>query len=195
MSSVPGFDIAVLRVKAKSRDGSVDLPARLDFALQEVSEQIQIAVIGYPGLDYLQGTPFTLATMSKLRVATPQVAKYISPGEVLSDEARASFHVLVHIGATHAGNSGSPVFSLNPVRVVGIHYCCTGVDDSDGVVSHEVSGDCSSTANSNLHANEAISAVDAKALVSSHAAAVLSTIRQQRTALQFAGPNLPQLPH
>jgi V8-like Glu-specific endopeptidase len=165
ISAIRGFDVAILQVEGKSRDSAANLPAKLDLALQEVNKQIPIAVIGFPALDDIVGTPTTIKSIERLKAATPQVAKYVSPGQVLSNEPRMSFHVLVHIGSTHAGNSGSPVFSLDPVQVVGIHYCCTGVD-GDGLAARLAdSGDCSSTAAANIHSNEAISAADARALI------------------------------
>jgi hypothetical protein len=165
MSSVRGFDVAVLQVELKSRDAVTDLPAKLDLAPEQVKEQIPIAVIGYPSFDVTGGNQKTIDMMSRVKAAHPNGAKYISPSAILSNEDRTLFHILVHVGSTQGGNSGSPVFSLDPVQVVGIHYCCAGPDDTGFGVPPQDAGDCSSTAAADIHSNEAISAADARAFI------------------------------
>jgi hypothetical protein len=165
MSSIRGFDVAVLQVELKSRDSISDLPANLDLDSQGGQKQIPIAVVGYPSFDDTQGTPRTLEVMARVKAANPDGAKFMSPGRVLSNEDRTSFHILVHVSSTHGGNSGSPVFSLNPIQVVGVHYCCTGPDDTGSMVPPPDTGDCSSSASADIHSNEAISAADARSLI------------------------------
>jgi V8-like Glu-specific endopeptidase len=181
ISTIRGFDVAVLQVAAKSRDKSANLPDGLDLDLQVETEQIPVALVGFPALDDPQGTQDTLAMMARLKAATPNVAKYVSPGQILSSEVHPPFHVLTHVASTQAGNSGSPLFSLSPIKVVGIHYCCTGLDAPD-------KGDCSSTADINIHTNEAISAADARALIPTQTADATQQQVPAFAAIQFRKP-------
>jgi V8-like Glu-specific endopeptidase len=165
MSNKTGFDIAILAVSPTSRDTTATLPPALPLASKETAKQVKIAVIGYPAVNYPEGTEKTRELMKLLDDEAPDQSKFVAPGQVMSDEQKGDFHVLTHIAATHAGNSGSPVFSLDPVEVIGIHYCCTGLSSQSESPTAGSSQDCSSTSSVDIHSNEAISAVDATKLI------------------------------
>jgi V8-like Glu-specific endopeptidase len=182
--TILGFDVAILHVAQRSRDSSTPLPPALELTPTQTTKQAPIAVIGYPALNDPDGTPKTQEMIKRLKAGPPNVAKYVSPGQIMLNEQRSSFHILVHIGSTHSGNSGSPVFSLDPVRVVGIHYCCTG---AEGAQNGE---GCSSSAAAQIHSNEAISAADAKALIPIVNAGSTRAINIRNAILRAAWPDL-----
>jgi hypothetical protein len=78
-----------------------------------VSDGARVAVIGYPAKDEVRNPVFTAAIFG-----TRLGVKRAALGEVLDGTARPT---LFHDCSTLGGNSGSPVFSLDTCRVVGIH--------------------------------------------------------------------------
>jgi hypothetical protein len=166
LPSTRGFDVALLDVSTSSNDGTSALPPALAISTQHTSEQEPIAIIGYPALTYDVGIPETRQMIEDLKRLAPGNAKFIAQGAVIREEPRSSFHVFSHFAGTHAGNSGSPVFSTrSPIALIGLHYCCTGLDGTSSAAIPGDQSDCSSIADSVLHVNEAISSVDFGTLV------------------------------
>ena len=84
----------------------------------------------------------------------------------MDNEARNSFHVLIHVVPTLGGMSGSPLLGLDTeghFKVVGVHYCCKGfpiAPENPGSVS------CFSLLGLDINHNEAISGVESARVVS-----------------------------
>jgi endonuclease G len=102
----PTFDIALLAIAALGRP-AVTLHAG------PIGDGTRVAVVGYPAKDEARNPSFTAAIFGN-RFGVKRAAL----GEVL-DGAAAS--ILFHDCSTLGGNSGSPVFSLDTCRVIGIH--------------------------------------------------------------------------
>ena len=88
MSNKTGFDIAILAVSPKSRDMSATLPTALPLASKETVKQVKIAVIGYPAVNYPEGTEKTRELMKLLDDEAPNQSKFVAPGQVMLDEQK-----------------------------------------------------------------------------------------------------------
>jgi len=102
----PRFDIALLAIPALGRP-----PVTLDAGPS--ADGARVAVIGYPAKDEARNPMFTAAIFGNTFGV-----KRAAIGEIL-DGTEAP--VLFHDCSTLGGNSGSPVFSIDTGRVVGIH--------------------------------------------------------------------------
>ena len=78
-----------------------------------IADGTRVAVIGYPARDDVRNPIFTAAVFG-----TRFGVKRAALGEVLDGTATPT---LFHDCSTLGGNSGSPVFTLDGCRVVGIH--------------------------------------------------------------------------
>jgi S1-C subfamily serine protease len=102
----PTFDMALLAIPALGRPA-----VTLDDAA--TSEGVRVAVVGYPAKDEGRNPRFSAAIFGNTFGV-----KRAAIGEIL-DGSQAP--VLFHDCSTLGGNSGSPVFSLDTGRVIGIH--------------------------------------------------------------------------
>lgn len=145
-----GCDVALLKISGadgvpllKVSDGK-SIPKRL-------------VIIGYPQLADLTDLvcQYTLDSTTKyfcqFRVAHPGIAKVKSPGSTYTSNSHDGIDVFTYNASTRGGQSGSPVIDLDSLRVVGVHYCCTGSAQVDTTLG------CATWHAQNLKWNEAIS--------------------------------------
>jgi hypothetical protein len=150
VGTAQGCDVALLQISGADSieplkvDESKSLPAR-------------IIVIGYPKLDDLSDLVCTYAIEKTQKFfcqfwkANKGAAKVKSPGSTYTPNSHNGIDVFTYNAATREGQSGSPVLDLETLRVVGIHYCCTGADIPDLKLA------CATWHAQNLEWNEAIS--------------------------------------
>ena len=105
----PKLDAALLRVEEKKFDDG-RLPVPIEPA--EVESGQAVVAVGYPFEDNVRNPIFVGALFGD-RFGVKRAA----PGEVTGAEDRAIFHDCSTLG----GNSGSPIFSMDKARVVGLH--------------------------------------------------------------------------
>ncbi len=147
-----GCDVALLRLSGaegiaplKVSDDATRLPKR-------------VVVVGYPQLTDLSDLvcQYTIDKTTKyfcdFHQAHPTVAKVKSPGSTYTSNAHDGIDVFTYNASTRGGQSGSPVIDLDSLRVVGVHYCCTGSSQVDTVLG------CATWHAQDLRWNEAISA-------------------------------------
>jgi hypothetical protein len=114
-------------------------------------------VIGYPQLADLSDLVCQYAIDSttkyfcQFRASHPGIVKVKAPGSVYTANAHDGIDVLTYNASTRGGQSGSPVIDLDSLRVVGVHYCCTGSSKVDTTLG------CATWHAQNLRWNEAIS--------------------------------------
>ncbi|MDP8993786.1 MAG: DNA/RNA non-specific endonuclease, partial [Pseudomonadota bacterium] len=104
-------DVALLRIDA----ASFPLPAPLELAEGEAERDHLIAVIGYPAYDSRNNDGDQARYFRDL-----YEVKRFAPGFVMQTLSDGS--VLRHDATTLGGNSGSPVLSLEHLKVVGLHF-------------------------------------------------------------------------
>lgn len=126
LPSQRGLDVAVLRVAPRSVDGTRALPAPLTLSRRQVVRDwatqgpIPVGVIGYPSLSGGIRDNF-----SRLRaLSRGRFAKFYSPGAIDGIGTIEHIEMLMHAAGTQSGSSGSPVFDLDTLQVVGVHHCC-----------------------------------------------------------------------
>ncbi len=157
-SSTRFFDVAVLRVAPKSREGDRDLPAGLPLHAMKLDRDwtnnpLRVGVVGYPDLTNLTGDEMTQTMFRTVRESGPDNVKLFSPGLVVGVDSYVSIEFLEHIASTISGQSGSPVIDRVTGEVVGIHYCCA----EPGAPQQLDQLDCSSQRMSDRANNQAIS--------------------------------------
>ncbi len=117
----------------------------------------RLVIIGYPQLADLTDLvcQYTLDSTTKyfcqFRVAHPGIAKVKSPGSTYTSNSHDGIDVFTYNACTRGEQSGSPVIDLDSLRVVGVHYCCTGSAQVDTTLG------CATWHAQNLKWNEAIS--------------------------------------
>jgi hypothetical protein len=117
----------------------------------------RLVVIGYPQLSDLTDLvcQYSLDSTTKyfcqFRAAHPGIAKVKSPGSTYASNSHDGIDVFTYNASTRGGQSGSPVIDLDSLRVVGVHYCCTGSSQVDTTLG------CATWHAQNLKWNEAIS--------------------------------------
>jgi S1-C subfamily serine protease len=151
LSASAGCDVAALRV-----EGADDIPP-LNLSSDD-SVSLDVAVIGYPMLAGL--TPLVCSYAIDLTSQMfcdfqrdhPGYAKVISEGPVYKKTTHEGVGVFSYSASTRGGQSGSPVISLTTLKVIGIHYCCTGSSAVDETLP------CTTWHPQDVTWNEAISA-------------------------------------
>lgn len=149
-SNQSGFDVALLRVSEKSRDGSSPIPPPLPTGSYD-GTKVKIGIIGYPDLSRAFGTKKTIKMFERLvRMNGQTVTKILSTGLAVH-LAGTSNYIMEHYASTQGGQSGSPVINLSTRRVIGVHFCCTGLET-------RTAGDlaCGTWTTLNVSTNEAI---------------------------------------
>ncbi|HEY1052898.1 MAG TPA: serine protease [Prosthecobacter sp.] len=120
----PELDIALLQIEENA--DRVSLSLDLD---TQVEEGHPIVVVGYPA-ESSASNPLFQEAIFKGKFGVRRGAL----GEVLSAQAP----VLHHDCTTLGGNSGSPIFSLQSEKVIGIHSSGTFTYRNDGVTAREI---------------------------------------------------------
>lgn len=119
-----GLDVAVLRVAPTSLSGVEPIPPGLPTSLKPQvateSAPILMGLVGYPNLKNATKSGFV-----DLLKAGIDGGKIYSPGAVLNIEKIYSLDVLLHVANTLDGSSGSPIFRLDTLEVIGVHNCCS----------------------------------------------------------------------
>ncbi len=123
ISSTPGFDVAILRIKATPEQ---NVPTRLEFGNATSKE---IFIVGYPNLETSEADKETRQAYQEL-IKQKDVARVLSPGLIVDSTSVADIPVIKHLASTKEGNSGSPVFDVKTLKVVGVHFCCFYVPSS-----------------------------------------------------------------
>jgi hypothetical protein len=150
LGSQQGCDIAVLQIQ-----GADSIPA-LNISTVN-APNTRLLVVGYPQLTDLSPLVCQYAIdptdkyFCAFRSAHSGIAKVSSPGSEFSMNSHDGVSVFTYSATTRGGQSGSPVFELETLQVIGIHYCCTGGADGNYGLA------CATWHPQNLHWNEAIS--------------------------------------
>ncbi len=146
--STAGCDVATLQIS-----GADSIPP-LTLASGSFIPK-RMLVLGYPQLADL--TPLvcqyemdpTATYFCQFHADNPSAAKVASPGKLYTSNSHDGISVFTYGANTRGGQSGSPVLDLETLQVVGVHYCCTGVDLPNALA-------CATWHPQNLKWNEAI---------------------------------------
>jgi Trypsin-like peptidase domain len=122
-----GLDVAFMRISEKAVDGLSVPPDYLSFirsmpAAIKDQKTVDIGEIGFPDLKSVQGGTPT-QDLFKLYDKT-KYSKFYTPGAVTSTESVNGVDFVYHVTSTWPGESGSPMFDLNTLEVLGVDTCC-----------------------------------------------------------------------
>lgn len=148
--SAQGCDVAALQISGADSIPPLTLSSG-------AANPKRLLVLGYPQLTDLTALVChyaedpTAVYFCRFHLANPEAAKVASPGNFYTSNTHDGISVLTYNANTRTGQSGSPVLDLETLRVIGVHYCCTGSDTPYALA-------CALWHPQNLRWNEAIAA-------------------------------------
>jgi hypothetical protein len=118
-----GLDVAFVEVQKRSVDRSTVLPAFLVFIPSTLPEGKRlIGEIGFPDLDTVQGGTPTQDLFKQY--INKGYSKFYTPGAITSVKSVSGVDFLYHVTSTWPGESGSPMFDLASLNIIGVDACC-----------------------------------------------------------------------